>query len=334
MGIVADLHRYFTDSFGSDGKTIMDYLSKNVSGFIISKDKDGGETSNMSMLYSYWAICKKMVDDGILYPKPAKTPPFDSSYTSISHSYIQEELDYNAFDYKYLGFQYAYDKLSPSVFPIIGEKENGKPDIGTSFYIGNHYFVTAKHCIQELSKFKIIDSNENTIPITQIIVSAENENLDIALIKVDEMWDDSSIKNLKLADGHILDDVMSIGYPPIPGLIPTQIAEKAQISTIPKASVGSNVSKTYDYLNRTDCFLISARVKGGNSGSPIFNTEGYVVGILSQLAMDDQDNTTADIMGYGICLPSRYIDDLLTPSSADSITILKVSKVDDNFAIA
>jgi glycosyltransferase involved in cell wall biosynthesis len=66
---------------------------------------------------------------------------------------------------------------------------------------------------------------------------------------------------------HILDEILTIGYPPIPSLLKTEVAEKANISANIKASIGQNVSDGKQYLIGKDCFLISARVKGDNSGS-------------------------------------------------------------------
>ena len=60
-------------------------------------------------------------------------------------------------------------------------------------------------------------------------------------------------------------------------------------------------------------FVITARVKGGNSGCPVINNEGYVVGTVFQIPFDSyggSDGGRYDIMGYGVCLPSKYVIDL------------------------
>lgn len=69
------------------------------------------------------------------------------------------------------------------------------------------------------------------------------------------------------------------------------------------------------YRTQMDCFLINARVKGGNSGGPVINKEGKVVGTVVALPYDlesDSSNPRYDIMGYGQCLPSKYIEELMT----------------------
>ena len=55
-------------------------------------------------------------------------------------------------------------------------------------------------------------------------------------------------------------------------------------------------------------------MKGGNSGGPVINNEGKVIGTVIQLPFDSEggfDGKRFDIMGFGICLPSKYIDDLI-----------------------
>lgn len=56
-------------------------------------------------------------------------------------------------------------------------------------------------------------------------------------------------------------------------------------------------------------FIINARVKGGNSGGPVINKSGKVVGTIFQLPMDTQggsDGGRYDLMGFGVCFPSKY----------------------------
>ena len=75
-------------------------------------------------------------------------------------------------------------------------------------------------------------------------------------------------------------------------------------------------------MSTLDFFVITARVKGGNSGSPVINRDGYVVGTVFQIPFDSQggaDGGRYDIMGYGICLPSKYIMDLINQHEAHNL---------------
>lgn len=109
-----------------------------------------------------------------------------------------------------------------------------------------------------------------------------------------------------------------MGYPPIPGLNPVLISETATVASYvqgrQKASIGQIVAEVGSYMSKLDFFVITARVKGGNSGCPVINNEGYVVGTVFQIPFDSQggsDGGRYDIMGYGICLPSKYVNDLI-----------------------
>ena len=81
-----------------------------------------------------------------------------------------------------------------------------------------------------------------------------------------------------------------------------------------KATIGQVVAEADAYASKLDFFLINARVKGGNSGGPVINKEGCVIGTVVQLPFDNKggyDSGRFDIMGYGICLPSKYTESIL-----------------------
>jgi serine protease Do len=72
-----------------------------------------------------------------------------------------------------------------------------------------------------------------------------------------------------------------------------------------KASTGRVVGSGSAYLDGQHYILINARVKGGNSGVPIVNRQGYVVGILGQTSMNTEDILSLDSLGYGIATPKE-----------------------------
>lgn len=179
-------------------------------------------------------------------------------------------------------------------------------------------FVTAAHCVKGLEYFNILYPDNSPVELESVWY-AKGEDLndyDLAIIKSRNV--PMNIKAFKLKDPFILNDVLTMGYPPIPGLNPVLISETATVASYvqgrQKASIGQIVAEVGSYMSKLDFFVITARVKGGNSGCPVINNEGYVVGTVFQIPFDSQggsDGGRYDIMGYGICLPSKYVNDLI-----------------------
>lgn len=323
--LVKKIHSFFANNVGKNCNNIMDFC-KTLPNFVLSKSPEGGETCNMSLLMEVDTICRKMVDECLLI-QVRKDPVvvMNNAYCSIGQSQLQEEIDYGTFDFMLQGFQYSYEHFKHSVVMITGHTPKEDVTNGTAFYVGKSMFVTAKHCVSDLEDFKIIDINEVVYPITKVIYP-NDETLDLALIIVGNKT--IGMNALRIDVPCILDDVITIGFPPIPGFTSFQVAEKAQVSSMQIVSKGANVGEGFEYLLRKDHFLISARVKGGNSGSPVINKRGKVVGVLVNLATDGIDQTKADIMGYGICLPSRNITTML---QSGNYVILDVEINEDNY---
>ena len=300
----------------------MDFLNT-VPGFV-EKNGDGMESMNMSMGMEYYKICEKMVEDSLLMRiKPNAMMSIMTEYLAV-HSVnfsnpqvFNMELDYGIYDFKYRGFTYTYNYFKESVVPIAGKKANGDDDNGTAYYIGENRFVTAAHCVEGLECFNLLKSDGTPYALHAVMFAAgqSTDDYDLAVIVTDES---PTCQPLWLGVPAVLDDVLVMGYPPIPGLNPVLTAETASVATFNKfqhkAVVGQVVADAGTYFNQLDYFLISARVKGGNSGSPVINNEGRVVGTVIQLPFDSEggfDGKRFDIMGFGVCLPSKYVDELL-----------------------
>ena len=118
------------------------------------------------------------------------------------------------------------------------------------------------------------------------------------------MWD----------DGNVLDDILALGYPPISGFDALQFAETGTISSVIKASVGEIVAEGTSYLDKSDYFLINARVKGGSSGGLVINKYGFCVGMLTQIPFDNINPEKIDIMGFGVAIQTKFIVEIMNNS--------------------
>jgi serine protease Do len=88
------------------------------------------------------------------------------------------------------------------------------------------------------------------------------------------------------------------------------------------------VAQERAYLGNLPYLLISARVKGGNSGGPVIGREGKVVGVVAQLPAEAEGRL--DMLGYGVVVPTSILKQLLqaTHSNSDQAELLSFKQKD------
>lgn len=334
MKTVKEIYDYFTEAMKTAKyqASLLDFLDTIPEFSEVSED--GISTMNMTLGREYLAICEKMCNDGLLVQvKRANIIGIDPQYIAVDpvnfdtpQEFIQE-LEYGMYDFKYRGFVYTRETFKDSVLPIVGKNiKTGNEDIGTCYCIGNHMFVTAAHCVRGLDSFNILLPDNSPLKLSEVWF-AQDESLDdydLAVIVCEDV--PLNIKAFEMRNPNVLDEVLTMGYPPIPGLNPTLVSESASVASYvkgnQKAATGQVVAEVGSYMSKLDFFVITARVKGGCSGSPIINKEGYVIGTVFQIPFDSQGGTDGgryDVMGYGVCLPSKYIQTLLDNHETNSL---------------
>lgn len=166
------------------------------------------------------------------------------------------------------------NKVSPSVVGIIGNLKEDSPDYtpgsenmasGTGVIIkSNGYIITNAHVVKDLENIFVILSNHKAY---EAKLKALDEKTDLALIKIDKGLL-TPVKFGKVSDIRVGQTVIAIGNPLSLSL--QNSATKGMIS-------GLNRSIQSDYR-----FIQSdAAINGGNSGGPLVNLEGKVIGINS-----------------------------------------------------
>jgi S1-C subfamily serine protease len=115
---------------------------------------------------------------------------------------------------------------------------------------------------------------------------------------------------IPLADGSVLDEVLTLGYPDVPGFHPTVAAEKANISSRLTATRGAIASTPAELWTRSEVFLITARVRGGFSGGPVLDPTGQCVGVVSREPASyalELGSHRYDNLGYGTAIPATAL---------------------------
>ncbi|MFZ1291445.1 MAG: serine protease [Melioribacteraceae bacterium] len=167
------------------------------------------------------------------------------------------------------GLKYIVDKWKSSVAKIYDSKE---PGIGTGFLIDSNKLATAKHVVEQIKNIEIQFEND---PIRyqagKIKLPTKTNDLDIAIIELNTPVKDKlpfSISN----DYNLLDDVVILGYPPVPMSDDAYlVANKGEISSIITL-----------YRNGIQHLIVSTLIRGGNSGGPIINSRGDVIGVVTE----------------------------------------------------
>ncbi len=158
--------------------------------------------------------------------------------------------------------------------------------VGSGFIVDRTgYIMTNAHVIDEASRIIVkLDSGEE-FPAT--VVGTDSET-DLAVLKIDARRDLPFVKFANSDKAEVGDWVLALGSPfGLAKSVTAGIISQTQRET-PYASVFQKFIQTDAAINR------------GNSGGPLVNMDGEVVGVNSQIA-----TSTGDYNGVGFALPSR-----------------------------
>lgn len=207
------------------------------------------------------------------------------------------------------GFRYIYSTYREYVLPVI-VKKNGDVSMGTCFRFHTG-ILTAKHCL-DVDEVFIPGFSPEQLRNCPVLTS-EKEDIDLAYIELNQ----PSI--LVPGDAHVLDEVLVMGYPKIPQFFDFCAAERATISSIPTRGAVASIADQYLSKSVGQLMLVTARIRGGNSGGPIIDSNGAVVGVAFSEPMSKGDY---DEMGYGIAYPIEVFYGMLKNPLSMKVTFV------------
>lgn len=270
-------------------------------------------------LRDVFRICSVLERDGYLVSTLSA-----GSHPILGRGFIAPDFDerkaaYGEYEFVAHGFHRVREHFQNAVIPVVVENAEGSQDIGTCFLAGNsHTLVTARHVIENARKVEINGINGTPITLLSLMIP-KNQDLDIAFLYVDHDAM-NGLPYLRFEAPSVLDEVLCLGYPPIPTFREVQISDLSSINARLKSFKGKIVGKGQSYVEAQEYLLINARVKGGNSGGPIINKRGYAVGILVGTPLDSHDKNRIDELGYGLAVSKDAFVPLLPP--ADCLGVL------------
>ena len=207
------------------------------------------------------------------------------------------------------------DIVSTNVF---GQTVTGAA-AGSGFVITEDgYILTNYHVIDGANSIKV--TFENGKEYTATYVGGEEKN-DIAVIKVDATGLTPVVIG-KSSDMLVGEQVTTIGNP----LGELTFSESTGIISALDRSITMSDGRQMNMI-QTDCAINS-----GNSGGPLFNSHGEVIGIVSAKYSSGSNSSSASVEGLGFAIPmddvASMVSDLVKNGYVTGKPILGIS-VDD-----
>lgn len=201
------------------------------------------------------------------------------------------------------------------------EKGSTKPSIGqgSGFIVSpDGYILTNNHVVQNVDVITVT-LNDGTELLGKVI--GQDSNSDVALIKIEG----TNFPFLKLGNSDLLEvaqPVMAIGTPA--GLE----------ATVTTGVVSAKRRNNLDLARIEDFIQTDAAINRGNSGGPLLNLNGEVIGLNTAMA-----SSLGGYMGIGFAVPSNIaknvMDQLLTLGSIKRSFIgVELQPIDHNLALA
>lgn len=164
--------------------------------------------------------------------------------------------------------------------------------VGSGFIVDKRgYILTNAHVVQDSARISVkLDSGEEYLAK----VVGMDEETDLAVLKIEAARDLPVAKLGNSNDAQVGDWVLAIGSPF--GL--TRTVTAGIISQVQRSTPSSTL---FQRFIQTD-----AAINRGNSGGPLVNMKGEVIGVNSQIA-----TTNGDFNGVGFALPSTDAENVL-----------------------
>lgn len=187
-------------------------------------------------------------------------------------------------------------KVKEGVVVVQTYNNNSLYSTGTGFIYKTDdnygYIITNHHVIADGYSYKIINSNKEEIEAT---VLGSDEYSDIAVLRIDKKYVTQTLTKGAAADINIGDTVFTLGSP----------LGADYMGTVTKGILSGKDRMVEVSLSTGDYYMqvlqTDAAVNPGNSGGPLFNINGEVVGVIS-MKLSDQA-----IEGMGFAIPIEYV---------------------------
>ena len=170
--------------------------------------------------------------------------------------------------------------------------------VGTAWPIAAGYVVTNNHVVKYGSEINLIDANGEMMAAT---VVERDEDHDLAVLAVKDMTLLPLALPLARQRAYADASVFTVGYPRID-----------LHGETPKVSAG-RVSSVFGLENDPSSYQLNLSIQQGNSGGPLLNTNGEVVGVVtSMLGEIDADGNVHPVPAVSYAVKVQHLRDMLS----------------------
>ena len=177
--------------------------------------------------------------------------------------------------------------------PFGSPQQQQSQALGSGFVIDQEgHILTNAHVVLDASKVEVGFSNGDNYPAE---VVGLDKSTDVAVLKVDVP--SSALRVLPLAnsnDVHVGDPVVAIGNP---------LGETRTVTSGIVSAIDRQIQSLQPGVSIFGAIQTDAAINHGNSGGPLLNSQGQVIGITSQILSDDQNNPESGNIGIGFAIP-------------------------------
>lgn len=191
------------------------------------------------------------------------------------------------------------EKVAPSVVSIQTKLSNGvAAGSGAVIDADNGYIITNNHVVSSAKTIYVTLSNGQ---IYEASLKGSDATTDIAILKLDTV--PKGLKAVRFADS----DSLKVGQPTMAIGNPLGYSNSASTGIISALNRPVSVSGDGNARNAvvTNAIQVDAAVNQGNSGGPLFNASGEVIGITSSIASVSNSGSSAGSIGIGFAIPSN-----------------------------
>ncbi len=192
----------------------------------------------------------------------------------------------------------VYKRSAPGVVQITATADESQRALGSGFVFDKAgYIITNYHVIEGAGSIEVTFSNNTSIDAKLV---GSDPSTDIAVLKVNTS--SGALTALRLGDSDAVqvgDAVVAIGNPfGLSRTVTAGIVSALQRQiTAPEDALGNQYA--IDHVIQTD-----AAINHGNSGGPLLNTRGEVIGVNAQI---ETGGITEGNVGVGFAVPSNTV---------------------------